>query len=798
MPTTLANPGDSIATMRFKEPYVSQGLNKKLFGLIGSGVVRGGKLATTGLGFGVNITADAIEGDSIYSYQDVNGLQFTVRQAGLVPLDLSALAGQTVYVCLYVGYTIGATTVVQWRAYTQAELFTAPVAEAAFVVILGRIVVPGVGPIPAANITPTARRTAWDDRAPEGWHQVVKNGDFEAALAAGGTSFFGIQGWIGTGFGTPNFRISTTAPYSGTREFNLQMPAPLATNSRLLQQERKVRVEPGQFVRGRVRLRGLLWAGIDPAGHQGMAFSFYTNDMVLISTLWVENNALTGTFAYTLVDGIVEAPATAAWMRVSVGIDNNGASLGAGDIFFDDARAWVESQHPLVDVVDESILDSIAAEVLAITPSSFESPAPVTMDDYVRRTLLLLKSAQLAGPPLLETVLAVMRGSAPWRLLLSKGQLRSGGFANTEFDIPRMVSEWISSGAIAANWTVLWEIGNSSASVNKVRFYARHGQVAGPSEAGDFAIATNARWDGTNWNKDDTSRKAFMMRVNAQEDVTGTLGGFSFFYVDEATNTWADTGWQQTMNFGSAGSKLEDAAILFTIPSGYTGQILTAMSGNVAGQGDFHIHQRVADGALIISHNADWDPVGLLWNYDDVATTSATRLVMVDETITIERFLAAGPTWAEAAWVVDMRLGYDPTAGAYVFIESGPASAALDPGGPNRVLADNITKFWAVIETNGAGGITLVDGFNVNAVSLPGGNVARLTFHDNFSVAGQNPFTGSVATTGSAPLAEFTSFNTSNSSRVDVAVFDATAAGAAVNLATTARRVHIIGTGHQT
>lgn len=698
MPTTLANPGDSIATMRFKEPYTSQGLNKKLFGLIGSGVVRGGKLATTGIGFGINITADAIEGDSIYSYQDVNGLQFTVRQAGVVPLDLTALAGQTVYICLYVGYTIGATTVVNWRAYTQAELFTAPVAEAAYVVILGRVVVPGVGPIPAANVTPTARRMAWDDKVPERWHQIVKNGGFEQAVAAGSGGFFGWEHWFGTSFGTPNFRVSTTAPYEGVREFELQMPAPLATGTRLLQQTTRVKVEPGQYVRGRVMIRGTTWT-LDPGGQQGIAFSFYTNDLVFISTLWVSNPALIGTFGYTLIDGTIEVPATAVWMRAQVGIDNVSAVLGIGSVFFDDAKAWVESEHPIEDVFDQAMLgESLAAEVLALVPGILDTSI-ADMADYANRTLLIQKSAQVAGPPALQSVTASMRAAQAWRLFLSRGQLRSDGFQNTDFDIPRFLTEWESSGAIAANFTCLWEIGNSSASVNKVRFYARHGQVAGPNESGELQLTINARWDGANWNKDDTARKAFKMRLNAQDDVTGTNGGFSFSYVDEVTNSWADTGWFQTMNFGSAGSALEDAAIKFSVPSGYAGQILQAMSGDVTGQPDFHISQRASDGALIISHNAEWDPVGLLWNYD--IGTFASRMVFNGESIAVERFIGAGPTWAEGAWVKKFELSYDATAFGHMFLADDGSD---DPNGPNKFSGRSIAKAWGSFVMNGGGG----------------------------------------------------------------------------------------------
>lgn len=509
MPTTLANPGDSIAQVRFKEPYVSQGLNKKLFGLVGSGVVRGGKLQTTGAGFGINIVPDSVEGDSIYSYQDVNDLQFTVRQDGIVSLDLTALAGQTVYICLFVGYTIGSTTVVNWRAYTQAELFTAPVAEAPFVVILGRVVVPGVGPIPAANITPTARRMAWDDRAPDSWHQIIKNGGFERAFAAGFSSFFGIEGWTGTGFGTPNYRISTTAPYEGTREFQLEQPAPGVVNNRLLIHDRRVRVSAGMYVRGRLRMRGNAWPGIAVGGHQGMALLFYDNDMTLLSTVWIEDNTLSGSFAYTLVDGVVEVPTGAVWMRPHVGINNNGASLAAGSIYFDDVKCWVEGIHPIDDVFEQAHLgDTQAFDSLALNPGGgFDSNAPTTMAEFLQRTALMVKASQLAGPPVIEQVFRLMRGQGLWRDVLLNGQIEFSGFTGTDqSEIPRLVM-----GDTTGDRRVLIYEGTLSGITERCRLYlTRFEDITSAGTAIGFEFTINARWDVADalWYADNTSGAA--------------------------------------------------------------------------------------------------------------------------------------------------------------------------------------------------------------------------------------------------------------------------------------------------
>ncbi len=56
------------------------------------------------------------------------------------------------------------------------------------------------------------------------------------------------------------------------------------------------------------------------------------------------------------------------------------------------------------------------------------------------------------------------------------------------------------------------------------------------------------------------------------------------------------------------------------------------------------------------------------------------------------------------------------------------ANPAATVGFTNTLLAKNLIKAWAHITTDGIGGITLVDGFNVASVQLPGASVLQVTF----------------------------------------------------------------------
>ncbi len=496
MATQITPIGDTSVFVRFKEPYVSDGLNKKLRGLVGSGVVRGGKLVTAGVGHNVLVQADAIIGDSVYSYFDVGERQFTVRQAGNVTLNLAPFAGTTIYVALYVGYTLGVTTVCEWRAYTEAELFTGPlVAEAAFVVVLGRVAVPVGAPVLAAHITPRNRRAAWDDAPPGGWHQVVVNGGFEQAVAAGASGSYGIAGWLGQASGNPTFKISTTGPYEGTREFQMDQTILAVVSERLLTQLKRVRVDPGMYVRARVRLKGTAWTA---ATHQGVALVFYDSALQVIApTVWIEDLTLTGTFGYTLVDQTIVVPATAMWMRVGVGVDNGGVNLAAGDLFFDDCKVWVESETPIESAFDgDQLSASGLLEQLSLAPLG----TPVTsMAEYIARTLITHVGSQTSG---IESVTSQFRGTGAWLWNLLNGGIKLGVGGSP--DVPRIVTPVLA----ADPRTLLWESDNGT-DPEKLRIYFVTTEVQNSGNVG-IEITVNARWDDATslWQADDSAGAA--------------------------------------------------------------------------------------------------------------------------------------------------------------------------------------------------------------------------------------------------------------------------------------------------
>jgi hypothetical protein len=132
--------------VRWEEPYVSNGLNKKLFGAIPKGIYSGFSIGPGGLstrdvlvsgsfvsgGFGTGVTGgfvsgnfDEARGHSVAIHQDVNGVSTTVAIPPTAPgfhLDATGREGQRVYVAIDTQYTISQVTTATLKLVNAAEL----------------------------------------------------------------------------------------------------------------------------------------------------------------------------------------------------------------------------------------------------------------------------------------------------------------------------------------------------------------------------------------------------------------------------------------------------------------------------------------------------------------------------------------------------------------------------------------------------------------------------------------------------------------------------------------------------
>lgn len=540
MATTLATPSNSLAKMRWEEPYVSDGLNAKLNGIVPAGVVRGGRLVTGGAAFNLTVMADLESGDSVYSYINAQGRQITFRQVGDVTLDLTALANTTVFIGLEISYVISSATAVAWKSYSQAEIDADPT-----IIVLGRVVVPAAGPIPAADVTALRRRSAWESLSPETreWRQFAKNGSFDVALVGAlptlGSDNDTLPGWdtfTGVLYTNVTWSIVQTGPRNGLNELRLALSGAAAQNGSLYQAGH-ARVRAGKLIRASVWVRSNLVApGPGVNGHLGIGIGWYDGNYGFVSQEYIDDISIVGTTAYTEIVGVVEAPAGAEYAEFFIFYDDDGAS-SSGDYFFDDFRVWVERDWSTDDDVGEN--ESFTSGEKTYALDIVEAPPIVSLANLVNR-MFRMRSDGFIGSA--HEILASCRdATTPFLLKMLHGAIR------VDRDIQDLGGDWVGLAADAARSRVDMPIAPHGTSR-----YTLFAEFRGPAngavrvyvsqEVGfyfeEFVVTINAKWDGTQWTRD--------VAGNSSKWVFSRIGVLQYAYGALGASPWADVAWALT------------------------------------------------------------------------------------------------------------------------------------------------------------------------------------------------------------------------------------------------------------
>lgn len=189
MATTLRDVGMSNALIRWKAPYVSDSLNKKLATMSTRGIVRGFLASKSGTAYKVTIAPDADLADHVANIIDDNGALVSVRDAssGSFDLDVSSFTPgggtQIVILALYVNYTTGSDTVVEIRGYTKVDWDALSAAALKSVNAICEVTVPASNWAGNGIVTPGPRSIAglsWGRNALP-WKNILVNADFEDA-----------------------------------------------------------------------------------------------------------------------------------------------------------------------------------------------------------------------------------------------------------------------------------------------------------------------------------------------------------------------------------------------------------------------------------------------------------------------------------------------------------------------------------------------------------------------------------------------------------------------------------------
>jgi len=193
MPTTLTIFAETVAKVRYREPYLTEGLNAKDIHSA-RGTYRGFLLTEDAINKNsVTVSPDPDYLDSVALFHTSTGYALTIRDLGSFDADLSGLVDpffeKTWVLCLYATYAVGSPTTVTLRAYelSPTDEFTIA-AEYPELVVLGTVTIPANNnaPIPAANIGADFRTYAWANPMPDAtpWLPVLKNADFQLGSSA--------------------------------------------------------------------------------------------------------------------------------------------------------------------------------------------------------------------------------------------------------------------------------------------------------------------------------------------------------------------------------------------------------------------------------------------------------------------------------------------------------------------------------------------------------------------------------------------------------------------------------------
>lgn len=508
MPTSIATFADSEFRMRYREPYVTEGLNAKFAVNTPPGTYRGFRLATHASNDTITVEADAAALDHVVVYQTDDAFSLTIRKSGGdYAVDLSTLvdaAQKTWVIAIYAAYAVGSTTTATLRAYEYSpsdEFTTAP--EKDELVVLGTVTIPAGGgvPIPAANIVHDRRTMAWDAQAAEAlvWAPLLRNPGFE--LGRTGSTMVGaeIPFWeVSPVPAAGRWLLDDTDPHEGLNSLEFEYSSGTETTSVVQRME--------MACAGLVRVRAS-WRPVQAATAGTAALVLHWRDATGGSTDTTSLSLdISGAGSYSSLDRLIVVPsATTILHEVEILLTGVSFASAASALRFDAVQVWSEvpnarslyaqeNRAKSQEITDLLVLADadIATTAGAALRHDSASPSGEGSVKLLRRDL----DSALVHPAL------DLKGR-----LIGVGDSMIATIANAEK--PRIEA----AVSVATTYTLMWE-SEPSGSVNYRKYV---------SSTGEFVETTNARWSESAgyWYPDDNGEDAFI----ASYTPTGRLLG---------------------------------------------------------------------------------------------------------------------------------------------------------------------------------------------------------------------------------------------------------------------------------
>jgi hypothetical protein len=336
-----------LIKMKWRETYVSEGLNRKVTPSTPAGIYQGLSMIEN-LGGAtdrqVEIAPDADTGYHMAVFQSTTGFSLTYWDilGTSIVFDLSDanLDNQETIIAMELDYQIGVDTTADWKAFPIADFDALPAARKADLIILGTVNVPAVDTnITTAMITFNRLSMPWKNSSKGmiAWRQVLKNSSFEYG-EVGSFSTQGLPFWVGSGSLITWSRVTFDAV---TGSYSVQPNVQAGPFSDSLSQRVGVEALEGQRVLVEFNKKVTF---VSTTGTVSIRLTFKDDsgtDLTPLNVV-VDDSALDGSFV--AVSETLIAPANAAVLdRVEIFMDTMTYSGSGGAILFDDVHVFVET-----------------------------------------------------------------------------------------------------------------------------------------------------------------------------------------------------------------------------------------------------------------------------------------------------------------------------------------------------------------------------------------------------------------------------------------------------------------------
>ena len=518
-----------LVKMKWKEQYVSEGLNRKVAPGQPAGIYQGLRIIENlGANLQVEISPDADTGYHMAVYQSTSGYSLTywdlAGTATILDLSDGFLLGTDVIIGLEMDYTVGVDTVAEWKAFPLTDWNALPLARKNEIIVLGTVAVPGAGTITTAMISFERTTMAWRNisKGSITWSQIVRNGDFEQSGDGTDKSWYWELGAIPIG-GSGTVLVSTADPQRNTRALEFST---LTAGSMILVavQNVGIPVTPGQLGMFRYQKKNLV---VPSAGTMNF-------DLVFSSAAGSNGaNTLSTTIDTSVVDGgyeevvvVFEVPAGVTVLgQIQIGGGPTYASAPIDVLRIDDVSVWLETtgeRNDLQHGVSGNVV--VDGRLQVSTPGAGYSGNAAQLSYDSGATKLEINDLNNSGGLTVDvngTLTVGVDLTVDRTTILGVDQLGSISSAH----VPRITAA--ASVFAGVEYTLMWESVPSGEKGH--RLYV--------SPTGTAVRTVNAKWDNnTNqWTKDANGEEA--------SRVLQTNVGSSNWYQITGTNAWADGAW---------------------------------------------------------------------------------------------------------------------------------------------------------------------------------------------------------------------------------------------------------------